>query len=225
MKARKSRGVSKDTAKRKVAYTLAAGAAALAANSGQDAEATIEYSGVQNFTNYPSNDPPFPDPYRFYLDLDGDFLSDLALQNALFGGVPYQGLSVFGNGQVVGFNAGPYNYAYVSNLTEGALIDATTVGPTFFGSMASPLNANSQFDNADEGYIGLSFGTSPNIRYGWIRVGIDNSSASFTIEDWAYESEVGVGIRAGQIPEPGTLGLLAAGAAGVAAMRRRKKVV
>lgn len=212
--------------KRKVAYSLAAGAAALTTTSNQDADAAVEYSGPQNIDVLPSVDPPYPDPYRLFLDLDGDTFSDLALQNAIFGGNPYQGLSVFGNGQVAGFDAGPYNFAYVSNLTEGALIDSTTVGPTFFGSMASAsANPNAEFINATDGYVGLSFGTSPNLRFGWIRVDVDSANASFTIKDWAYETEPGVSINAGQVPEPGTLGLLAAGAAGVAAMRKRRKQV
>ncbi|MEO1497828.1 MAG: PEP-CTERM sorting domain-containing protein [Planctomycetota bacterium] len=212
------------SAKRKAAYSLAAGAATLAASGDQTANADIVYSGLQGISILPSIDPPFPDPYRLYLDLDSDSFTDVALQNAFFGGTPYQGASVFGSGgQLVGFNAGPSNYAYVSQLTEGDLIDPTTVGPTFFGSMAfSTLNPNAEFNSAPDAFLGLSFGTAPNLRYGWIRVGVENASASFVIKDWAYESDPGVGIRAGQIPEPGTLGLLAAGAAGLAAIRSRR---
>lgn len=209
--------------KRKVAYSLAAGAASLAASTDQSADAQVVYSGLQNLNNLPSVDPPFPDPYRLFLDLDGDTLSDVALQNAFFGGTPYQGASALGSGQLVGFNAGPNNYAYVSQLTEGDLIDPSTVGPTFFGSMAfGANNPNAQFNDAPDAYIGVGFGSLPDIRYGWIRVGVENASASFVVKDWAYQSQPGVGIRAGQIPEPGALGLLAAGAAGLALMRSRK---
>lgn len=210
-------------AKRHVAYSLAAGAAAFVTTKDQDANADIVYSGLQNIVNLPSVDPPYPDPYRLFLDLDSDGLSDVALQNAIFGGTPYQGMSVFGNGRVDGFNAGAYNFAYISNLTAGASIDSTTVGPQYFGSMAyGSNNPNAEFNDAPDAYIGLSFGTNPNLRYGWIRVGIDNANASFVVKDWAYQSEVGVGITAGAVPEPGTLGMLAAGAAGIAALRRRR---
>jgi hypothetical protein len=213
-------------AKRRVAYSLAAGAAAVAATSEQSAEAEVVYSGLQNINNVPSIDPPYPDPYRLFLDLDGDGFTDMALQNAFFGGVPYQGLTITTfPGQVVGFRAGAFNYAYVQNLSEGALIDSTTVGPTFFGSMASPTNPNSQFNSAPDAYLGFSFPISGSTHFGWMRVGIDNVNASFLVKDWAYESESGVGIHAGEVPEPTTLGLLAAGAAGVALLRRRKQSV
>ena len=61
--------------------------------------------------------------------------------------------------------------------------------------------------------------------FGWIRIaGGATAGIPATIVDWAYESS-GAGILAGEIPEPTTaaLGYLAAGAAGLAAWRRRKK--
>jgi hypothetical protein len=73
-----------------------------------------------------------------------------------------------------------------------------------------------------------------NGEYGWIRVNIDygtiDSSVQevvFRVVDWAYESEAGQSIQAGQIPEPGTgaltgLGLLALGAVGVRRERARR---
>ena len=44
---------------------------------------------------------------------------------------------------------------------------------------------------------------------------------SATVKDWAYEDSGGP-IHAGAIPEPGTLGMLALGAAGLAVWRRRR---
>jgi PEP-CTERM motif len=205
--------------KRRMAYSLAAGAAAYsAASSGQDADAAVVYSGLVN-ANVGLTTGPF---YPLTLDLDNDLLSDVAMKNFLYYGGPYQGLSVYGTGKVMGFNAGPYNFAYVSSIAPGTVIDSSTVGPTFFGSMAyGASNPNAEFNNSADAYLGLSFGTAPNLRYGWIRVGIDNANASFVVKDWAYESTFNQGIVAAA-PEPGTLGLLAAGAAGVLALRRRR---
>lgn len=207
-------------AKRRVAYSLAAGAAAVATTSEQSAEAEIIYSGEQNITNFVVIDPVNWSQYALKLDLDQDTYTDVVLQNLLLGGVPYQAAVTQGSGAIVGFST-PNIYA--SNLQVGAIIDSTTAGPGFFGNLASPLYANSQFDDVTDAYIGLKFGTAPNTRFGWIRVDIDNATSSFFVKDWAYESEYNVGIRAGQVPEPTTLGLLAAGAAGVALLRRRKQ--
>jgi hypothetical protein len=64
--------------------------------------------------------------------------------------------------------------------------------------------------------------------FGWI--GVDNiaSDGSFyRITGWAFEDD-GSGIHVGdtgaQVPEPGTLALLAMGVAGLAAISRKKKI-
>ncbi len=85
------------------------------------------------------------------------------------------------------------------------------------------------------GFAGFEFETSGhNTDYGWIRLeytlGSNGLADGVTVEDWAYDN-TGASIQAGQIstgsstPEPSTaaMGLLAAGAAGVAALRRRRK--
>lgn len=64
--------------------------------------------------------------------------------------------------------------------------------------------------------------------YGWVRlvytVSANNAPDRITAVDWAYGAN-GTEIVTGEIPEPSTAGLaiLAAGAAGVAALRRRRK--
>lgn len=195
---------------RKAAYTLAAGAATGAAAT--DVDAAIVYSGVYDIA--------VASGFSQNINLDLDGYQDINLQNFTFGG-PYQGASIsYGPGQLVGFNNG---LAYVLALAEGDLIDATTVGPGFFGALAYGSYPNSEFDSATDAYIGFSFPSGPNLFYAWMRVSIDNAAGTFIIHDWAFETEQGKGIHAGQVPEPGTLGLLAAGAAGVSALRRRRK--
>ena len=46
---------------------------------------------------------------------------------------------------------------------------------------------------------------------------------SATIIDWAYQTEPNVPIHAGEIPEPGCLGMLALGAVGVMASRKMSR--
>lgn len=69
-------------------------------------------------------------------------------------------------------------------------------------------------------YLGVKFDLGSGDRYGWI--GVEFSSADYTLDAfaWGYETEVGVPIAAGA-PEPGTLAMLAVGAAALLGRRRR----
>ena len=74
---------------------------------------------------------------------------------------------------------------------------------------------------AGEAFIGVKFSTN---RFGWIRVNMGGAPLnSFTIVDFAFAGP-NEPITAGQVPEPGSLGLLALGAGGLATWRRRRKV-
>lgn len=196
------------------AYSLAAMAAAVAAHS---ADAEVIYSGVQ--------DLGIAQFSSLNLDIDLDGFGDLQLKNYVFGAGNYQGAAVnFFPGKLVGFFGGPSGFAYVSSLSSGFLIDAASTGPTFFGSMAyGAANPNGQFNTASNAYLGLSFATGANLYYSWVRVSINNAAGTFTVHDWAYENVSGVGIAAGVIPAPPTLGLLAAGAAGLGILRGRQR--
>jgi hypothetical protein len=201
--------------KRGLAYSLAAGAATGAAGLASEAQAEIVYSGPYPINIYQGG----------FLNLDLDQYGaspDVKLKNYIFGGGNYMGATVnYAPGQLVLSNASfPF---YVSALQGGDLIDSTTVGPSFYGSMAYGNNPNSEFNNITDAYVGLSFPSGPNVFYGWIRVDLDRSAGKFMVKDWAYNNVSGAGIRAGQIPEPTTLGMLAAGSAGLLMMRRRKQ--
>jgi hypothetical protein len=87
------------------------------------------------------------------------------------------------------------------------------------------------------GKSSTSYAASANapIDYGWVRlvytVGLNGLPNSVTAVDWAYDDS-GAPIAAGDTgsssaPEPSAfaMGLLALGAAGVTALRRRRKVV
>jgi hypothetical protein len=197
--------------KRRAAYSVAAGAAAFAATSGADAE--VIYSGVKDFTVLPG----FP---AFYVDLDNNGLSDVKFRKENYFGGAYFGSSVLGTGQVVGFISG---LKYVTALTAGQEISPATVGPTFYGSMAyGAANPNAQFNLKTDAFVGLSFNIGANLNYGWVRVTTNQAAGLLKITGWAYETTPGTGILAGAIPEPTTLGLLAAGALGVTALRRKR---
>ncbi|MEM1445580.1 MAG: PEP-CTERM sorting domain-containing protein [Planctomycetota bacterium] len=189
---------------------------AAAALAGTHATGEVVYSGPQNLAiglGFSQN-----------LDLDeGGTSPDVLLSNYSFLGGTYSGASVQTYpGQLVGFTSTNTGRNYVSLLSSGDLIDATTVGPSFFGSMAyGANNPEAEFNSVTGGFLGLSFPISGATHFGWVRVDVDNAASAFTIVDWAYESVAGEGINAGEVPEPGSLALLAAGAAGLIARRRK----
>ena len=202
------------SSRKRIAYSLAAGAAAGLATT---ANAEVVYSGSQDIdiAQFSSQN----------INLDGDAYNDILLKNYVFFGGNYQGAYVnFAPGRLVGFYSG---LSYASALEMGDLIDATTATGSFVGSMAyGANNPSAEFNSVEDAFIGLSFPINATNHYGWLRVSVDNSAGTFVVHDWAYNDTPGVGLLAGEgmpVPEPGTLGLLAAGAAGVAALRRRNK--
>lgn len=71
-----------------------------------------------------------------------------------------------------------------------------------------------------DGYLGVQFEIEGGIHYAWVHIRAGGNHGF--IDEWAYESTPGTGIVAGAIPEPSTLALLLAGAAGIWTVRKRK---
>ncbi|MFM7058031.1 MAG: PEP-CTERM sorting domain-containing protein [Planctomycetota bacterium] len=98
----------------------------------------------------------------------------------------------------------------------------------------SAPNGNFNTSNPNfEGFVGFAFRTSPTdpIYSGWIYIqGIAGDYSSYDILDWYYATgtvNAGDGRPSNQpqetVPEPSSLGLLAAGAAGLLRYRRRRR--
>lgn len=79
-----------------------------------------------------------------------------------------------------------------------------------------PGEPHSLFPEGQRTYIGVR---TSSFRYGWIEV--VRTGPSLTALSWAYETEPGVPMLAGQIPAPGTTVLITLGALGLSANRRR----
>jgi hypothetical protein len=109
-----------------------------------------------------------------------------------------------------------YNGTHVAALAAGVLVDGSSALGTWQAM-------NTEFTGTTA-FMGVEFNLSSNPMFGWIRVaGGPTLGFPATIVDWAYENS-GAGIVTGMIPEPSSmaLGCLAAGAAGLAAWRKRK---
>jgi len=84
---------------------------------------------------------------------------------------------------------------------------------------------NYDWSVGSRGFLGLRINLG-NTHYGWADVSINpvaGSSFNHTLHGYAFENVADTAILAGAVPEPSMATLLIAGAAGVGAMRRRRK--
>ena len=116
-------------------------------------------------------------------------------------------LTSFGSGQLIGGGGGWANYAFVDYSAYGY---------------------PGQLPEGQAAYLGVRFDLGQGFQYGWIGViatnlggGPPTNNIALDAFAWGYETEPGVPIAAGA-PEPGSLALLAFGAAGACARRRRE---
>ncbi|MGI9518647.1 MAG: PEP-CTERM sorting domain-containing protein [Pirellulaceae bacterium] len=126
-----------------------------------------------------------------------------------------------------GSGSGSSSDSFVANLPYGLFISGLS---SFFskgvpGTMAFAFY-DGPFNGNGEGFLSFHFDVGNGTQYGWARVNTLNSEGvsfnDFVVVDYAY-ADPGVSLRVGQIPEPGSLGLLATGAAGLLTWRRKRK--
>jgi hypothetical protein len=218
----------------------AAGAATLLAGE-QAAEATIHYSGRVDVWL-----PRFKAGHAtFQLDQPGHSIFFEHLPQ--IGGwttANFAGFKAFGDNGGSFRGTSFFDYAYVSRLRRGDSVAQGSFGHGLgskdgFGTLAIRSTfPGGFFAKQGVGFIAFSFNQGDAKRYGWARVRMLGASHgnAFEILDYAY-ADPGEKIKAGQIsgdgamvtPEPGegvsesaSLGLLAAGAAGLMLWRKKR---
>jgi len=206
----------------KCAVLAAAGVGAGVMSAPQTAEAAIVHSGIVNLT-IPST------TNGLYLNVVTGALNEPG--NTGGGTVPGWDINPWSSSALNYFNpAAPAGGVYVqragggatANLPAGTLID----GASLYGnSAASTAGATPHLLNSNENLIGFRFQDETDgncTKFGWFRVSLSTSLSSQprALVEYAYDNTCGVGIPAG-VPEPGSLALLAMGAAGMF-IRRRK---
>ena len=207
-----------------LSYTAAASSAFVFSAT---ADAAVIYSGVQNLSS------------DNVVDINSDGTNDFAFTISSFNGFStYAGAYLNPLAGAEFIKTGAFD---VKKLASGSSISAGANFLDVEGAFRYVVidSVGDVFEEADwqgavapnttSGFAGVKINDNGTDIFGWLRFSVENSPldgtpVKVTLIDWAYE-DTGAAILAGQtsaVPLPGSLGLLAMGASGIAAFRRRK---
>jgi len=92
----------------------------------------------------------------------------------------------------------------------------------------SPSEDPAYWDNVNNKYFGTRIAVNGDFFYGWLQMSVstdpdvpENNYVVF--HDWAYQTEPGVGIVAGVVPEPSSIALMLCGGLAIIGMYCRKR--
>jgi len=140
-----------------------------------------------------------------------------------FGGGVVVSSGPFSSGTETGTGTGTFGTSFGARVFEGSEL----VDPGGFSSLApfAPLSLSGAgpFVGDTPRFVGLVFNTTDyDIVTGWVRVSVPSNSTIY-IQDYAFETDERPIHIPNEVPEPSTLLLMASGAAGLLALRRRRK--
>ena len=178
-------------------------------------QGAIVYSGIQNLV--------VNDYTGESIDFDGDTVSEFT--------VFYTGKEVRSRSNDSGDQMVVDSFDVVK-LPSGSEISGSAIGgsATFESDVSSGFyiaGGSGEWGPSDSGFMGVRFNIDSDQHYGWVQI-TAQSSNQVTLVDWAYETNAGEGINAGEgasIPEPGmtTLGLAATALSAIVFKRFRRK--
>ena len=175
---------------------------------------TAPLHGAVVFTDIPDISSYGRDVVTFGIDFNFDSVVDVELRNL---GHEFAAFPSASN-RVAGVTAIPpdqnnFAAALIGGDVIGASLDFYTWNTGYCGLINCKDRGCLGFFSGGAAYLGVEFSLDDTLHYGWILIDNELGAGGGVIKSFAYESEAGVPIVAGAIPEPSTSVLIGGGTA------------